>query len=486
MDNFKIENADENLKSLNIDINQVSLDDDNKLNFTKNDSESYTASDIKIENSKPNLSSFDRKDIHFGLDLLENPNKKKRNSESDITFSPTSIEKTNVNENSNNLNYNENNSSNNIEIKEFKINDNDNNYDNNNNNNNNNNILNKSDDIINIDGDVNIDDLFKDVSKQDNDIQSFKIDNNVKNEPTINNDDIINNVPIDSFIPRKKTAEDILQEKKEYLFKFERLIEKGYNIPKRFTLASDLEEMTYEYNKIKNSKEIDNSIKFQRQMLMACITGCEWLNNKFDPFDIKLDGWSESVNENINDYDEVFEELHEKYKDKASVPPEIKLLFMLGGSAFMFHLSKTIFKTSLPGMEQIMQQNPELMKQFASAAMNSMSNQNPGFTNFMGNMGGINNQQSNNQQSNNQNPMFNNQNNDANLIHSQPTPEELYKSQTNSFKSRKEMTGPSGVDDILNKLSTKEGNISDLDNNSNAVQGESFNKQINGGISINI
>jgi len=228
-------------------------------------------------------------------------------------------------------------------------------------------------------------------------------------------------------------------------------------------------------------------------MLMAFVTAAEFMNNRFDPFNLKLDGWSENVNENVNDYDEVFEELHEKYKDKASVPPEIKLPFMLGGSAFMFHLSKTIFKTSLPGMEQIMQQNPELMKQFASAAMNSMSNQNPGFTNFMGNMGGINNQQSNNQQSNNQNPMFNNQNpmfnnqnNDANLIHSQPTPEELYKSQTNSFKSRKEMTGPSGVDDILNKLSTKEGNISDLDNNSNAVQGESFNKQINGGISINI
>ena len=34
-------------------------------------------------------------------DLLENPNKKKRNSESDITFSPTSIEKTTVNENTN-------------------------------------------------------------------------------------------------------------------------------------------------------------------------------------------------------------------------------------------------------------------------------------------------------------------------------------------------------------------------------------------------
>ena len=36
-------------------------------------------------------------------------------------------------------------------------------------------------------------------------------------------------------------------------------------------------------------------------MLMACITGIEFLNNKFDPFDIKLDGWSEQIHENIDD-----------------------------------------------------------------------------------------------------------------------------------------------------------------------------------------
>ena len=33
------------------------------------------------------------------------------------------------------------------------------------------------------------------------------------------------------------------------------------------------------------------------------------LNSKFDPFDIKLDGWSEAVNENLDDYDDVFGEL---------------------------------------------------------------------------------------------------------------------------------------------------------------------------------
>ena len=53
--------------------------------------------------------------------------------------------------------------------------------------------------------------------------------------------------------------------------------------------------------------------------MMALITGIEFLNGKFDPFDIKLDGWSESVNENISDFDEVFEELSEKYGGKSEI-----------------------------------------------------------------------------------------------------------------------------------------------------------------------
>ena len=75
---------------------------------------------------------------------------------------------------------------------------------------------------------------------------------------------------------------------------------------------------------------IEKSIKFSRKILMAVTSGVEYLNGKFDPFDIKLDGWSESVHENVHDYDDVFEELHEKYKEKAKVAPELKLLMMFG------------------------------------------------------------------------------------------------------------------------------------------------------------
>merc|ERR1711871_1441245 len=174
------------------------------------------------------------------------------------------------------------------------------------------------------------------------------------------------------------------KEKQELLFKFARLEARGIHLTKKFTMHSNFEEMKEEYERLKRNREIDNSIKFQRKMLMAFSTGVEFLNNKFDPFDVKLDGWSENVHESISDYDEVFEELHEKYKEKAQMAPELKLLMMVGGSAFMFHLTNTMFKSSLPGMGDIMKQNPELMKQFAAAAVNTMGQQNPGFGNFMG------------------------------------------------------------------------------------------------------
>ena len=106
--------------------------------------------------------------------------------------------------------------------------------------------------------------------------------------------------------------------------------------------------------------------------MLIAVTGIEFLNTRFDPFDIKLEGWSESVHEGISDYDDVFEELHEKYQSKSNMPPELKLLFMLAGSGFMFHLTNTMFKSSLRGMDDIMKQNPELMKQFAQATAASM------------------------------------------------------------------------------------------------------------------
>jgi len=199
-----------------------------------------------------------------------------------------------------------------------------------------------------------------------------------------------NNVPINPDKPMSSqpqmSKEELLREKFKFLRKLEALEQKGVNLTKKYSMESPLAEMQGEYEMIMEEKTKQNSVKFQGNMLMACINGIEFLNNRFDPFDVKLDGWSEQVNENMTDYDDVFGELYEKYKSKASMAPELKLLFQLGGSAMMVHMTNTMFKSAMPGMDDILRQNPDLMRQFQTAAVNSMSQQSPGFSGFMNNM----------------------------------------------------------------------------------------------------
>ena len=199
-----------------------------------------------------------------------------------------------------------------------------------------------------------------------------------------------NNIPLntDKAVPLepKMSKDEMLREKFKYLRKLEALEKKGVELSKKYNMESSLQEMMGEYETIMEEKTKQNSVKFQGNMLMAVINGIEFLNGKFDPFDIKLDGWSEQIQENITDYDEIFGELHEKYKSKATMAPELKLLFQLGGSAMMVHMTNTMFKSAMPGMDDILRQNPDLMRSFQNAAVNSMAQTNPGFSGFMSNV----------------------------------------------------------------------------------------------------
>jgi hypothetical protein len=65
---------------------------------------------------------------------------------------------------------------------------------------------------------------------------------------------------------------------------------------------------------------------------------------------------------------------------------------MVGGSAFMYHLQNSMFKSSLPDAGDVLRQNPDLAKQFQEATLNSMGQKAPGFAGFMGGLFGGNNQ----------------------------------------------------------------------------------------------
>ena len=253
----------------------------------------------------------------------------------------------------------------------------------------------------------------------------------IKIEPTVRFAEPVKEKTWDGFKPfvgnpdKPVEQKETLRERFSYLRKLEDLETKGVKLTKRYSMDSSLEEMKGEYENIVAEKEKANNVKFQGKMLMACITGIEFLNSKFDPFDIKLDGWAEQFSENITDYDEIFAELHEKYRNKAKLAPELKLLFQLGGSAIMLHMTNTMFKSSMPGLDDIMRQNPELMQKFTQAAMSSVG---PGLSGFM-----------NTVQPPRERPDY-----------SRPEVREV-----RTEKPRPEMKGPSDINDILNGLKPK-------------------------------
>ena len=236
----------------------------------------------------------------------------------------------------------------------------------------------------------------------------------------------------------RMSHEDEKKEKIEYLNKLQRLEAKGFPISRKFTMDNTLEEVKQEYLRLVDARNLEASLRFQRQALVGVVTGMEWLNGRFDPFDIKLDGWSESVHENVEDFDEIFEELYDKYKERGKMPPEMRLMMTLAGSGFMCHVSNSFLRSRMPqSADDILKQNPELARQFASAAA---AQAGPGFGKFMGMAMGT-------PEAVPQNPsgaFFGSQQQQQ-----QPRGPQAVASVEPRQVARREMKGPSGVDDIL-------------------------------------
>lgn len=169
-----------------------------------------------------------------------------------------------------------------------------------------------------------------------------------------------------------KGYNSIDEEKADLINKLTRLEKKGFSVNKRLNAYSNIDDLRNEVKRITYSIDVDQSVRFSRRMLVACVTGLEFLNKRYNPFEVQLDGWSESVMENVDDYDGVFEELYVKYRSKVNVAPEVKLIMMLGGSAMMFHLTNSMFKSALPNMNDVIKQNPDLVKNMMSAVQNTV------------------------------------------------------------------------------------------------------------------
>lgn len=142
----------------------------------------------------------------------------------------------------------------------------------------------------------------------------------------------------------------------DMLRKLGELAQYKVKLSQNYNMNSDYFTMKYEYQLHTNIRSKQNFVNWTSSLMLNCIYGVEILNDKYNPFELKLTGWSEQINADITNYYDVFGEIYEKYnKPGKSMSPELKLILMLGGSALKFHLNNVAMSGRLggPTMQQI-------------------------------------------------------------------------------------------------------------------------------------
>jgi hypothetical protein len=253
-------------------------------------------------------------------------------------------------------------------------------------------------------------------------------------------DNNVHHVSESSMSPEQEATE-----KQKYLTKLRRL-EANDIRGARMTMANSLADIKAEHDKLTDSRNLEASIRFQRNALMTFVTGVEMVNDKFGhklPVKPRLKGWSESVHTNVEDFDEIFEELYDMYKDTAKMHPLMRLVGTLGVSATMYHLTNSMAERSgIPGMADLLNENPELQRQFAAAAAAKMGG---GFGNFMGAASGFVPQRA-------PAPMGSPMEGGPPASSSSRVPFNVSAAafeEAAPARARREMSGPKGVDDII-------------------------------------
>jgi hypothetical protein len=168
-----------------------------------------------------------------------------------------------------------------------------------------------------------------------------------------------------------------LNAKRELIYKIQQLQNKLYDVeinPKNFTTADSLTELQSEFDRLTIIKNQKSTRDWYRKILFGVTKGLEWCNHKWDPVGLKLDGWSTEIASNADEFDEIFDELTEKYGGtfgiEKKIAPEIRLIGLILYSGVTYSISQTLTSSynNRPEFSEIINKDPVLRERFLKTA----------------------------------------------------------------------------------------------------------------------
>lgn len=127
------------------------------------------------------------------------------------------------------------------------------------------------------------------------------------------------------------TKEEKMLRKLDMMRKLGELQEAGVTLSQAYTLDSDYKTMKYEYELHTSIRAKRNALSWMGNMLVLGIGGMEFLNDNYNPFDLKFNGmWSNNIKADLSNYHDVLGEIYEKYSTPGKkTAPELRLLLMV-------------------------------------------------------------------------------------------------------------------------------------------------------------
>lgn len=209
-----------------------------------------------------------------------------------------------------------------------------------------------------------------DQNEQDGPVE--QVDSNTINTINANNSNNTNNIePANIDVLH---AQQVVT-KRDLVHKIQQLQQRLYDVelsPKTFTTADSLAELQSEYDRLYKIKQQKSTREWYRKILFGVTKGIEWANHQWDPVGLKLDGWSTEVASNVDEFDEIFDELAEKYGGSINekVSPELRLVLLILYSGVSYSISQTLVQdhSNRPEFTEIINKDPVLRERFMRAA----------------------------------------------------------------------------------------------------------------------
>jgi hypothetical protein len=193
------------------------------------------------------------------------------------------------------------------------------------------------------------------------------------------------NLASDNFLPKEPSFEakrpmsnlEINKRKRELIRYFERCEKRGKGPARRFTMDDSLEEMELE----KKAMASDANVEFVMQLMewgtISVASGAEYLGDAVPRLGLKMKGYSQNVNDTMDEFYEVFDEMIDDWGDTIKFSPGMKYVMLLARGAIATHTANKLTSAFGPDVMDVMKSNPDLMKNFVNA-MTEKTAQNMG------------------------------------------------------------------------------------------------------------